>query len=391
MLSSPVLNSGTKSCAPGCYYNTDEAADYTVPRQEAYDYDCKKTEYNSCDCQKNICWFQPDNWYAYCSCYKDPATCGKGCSGQATVCPAKQEYREVNTKCSSGECNPNSIPSDAVAGSCNKMYYDPYYNCISCPLGKWAPSGTVSACSDCPAGKAGTIAEISSAASCSTCTSGTYSPADGATFCSECVAGTYQDESAKTSCKVCSAGKYQSGVKKDNCDTCPSGKYIADDSVAAAAHDSSSRCQTCPQGKFNDGTGGGLAECPACPVGKKSKSTRDGCDECPDGFYAWIEGLHYCAQCQDGKYSNDAAGHATCTDAPDGGYAFGLEQGSYTICPAGKYSKKADSDTRGPLSCTLCPAGTYLADDGVDLAKHNDISKCLTCEAGMIAVSLGSR
>ncbi|GMH51396.1 hypothetical protein TrLO_g15963 [Triparma laevis f. longispina] len=396
-----VVEGSDPSCNPGCIWIAnpihDEAApgDFCDYQQRDNNYDCYHTEYRSCDCIDTVCWNQPANYQSYCSCRKEPESCGKGCSGQTEICSAKMEEREVDSKCKSSDkpCNYETGPANPANLPCTVLDCHKQYTCTGCEMGKWSASGKTE-CTDCVKGKYGAIEMMQSAQMCTDCVAGKFADETGQYQCEECDYGTYQDDQAGELCKICPAGRYQDEKGQDDCITCPAGKFISDgdelSGVSAAAHLNEQACTLCPDGHYNDGTQP-VGSCTKCEAGKKSNGDRDSCDECPDGKYSGPSpGWHFCAQCGSGKYSDAATGHASCTNAPNGAYAVGEDQKEYTVCGAGEWSTASSSST-GPTSCTKCEAGKYISDDAkTNPTLHESVNLCLPCPSGQKAPDLGA-
>lgn len=119
-----------------------------------------------------------------------------------------------------------------------------------------------------------------------------------------------------------------------------------------------------PGDERNDGNSW-VSFCPACPIGRyQDEVGQASCKACPMGRYEDRRNSTKCLNCPAGSYG-DTTGNDEIDDC--------------IVCGVGTYS------LGGTSNCTLCPGGTYLAELGIDITRHDNISDCDGCSAGKLS------
>ncbi|GIQ81354.1 hypothetical protein KIPB_002301, partial [Kipferlia bialata] len=345
-------------------------------------------------------------------------------STECTLCVAGEYLASDNTGCHS--CSPGEYTST-----------DGALECISCPIGFACPNvdgsenvecpsgsytlGGETACNDCLAGYSCDSNKTTGTA----CEDGYYS-LGGEALCTLCPAGYYCDQPDEEP-TLCADGYYSAGGT-DTCHECPAGSRCPDPSGSPIECTSgyyssagSVYCTECDGGYFC-GNGEVTATpaagicpkgsyCPAgskvsylCPAGKLGSSTHlasiDECTDCPASYYCPAGTTDATPQtCEPGYYCPEGTRYASefpcyldssrlATYSTSSGLS---SQDQCTLCPAGKYCPRGQSDLssfdcptgyycpEGTYSYATfpCPAGTYRDTTG---AESSD--ECSTCTIG---------
>jgi hypothetical protein len=228
-------------------------------------------------------------------------------------------------RCTEGSACPLGT-SDVNLLACQNGAFQPFPAqgvCLTCPLGYYCDSGTITDPTICPANKVCTEGTSSIIPSCP---SGTYS--------------THTNLQSRTQCTFCPAGKYcLNGVIVGNCSAgylCVSGSNTA----TPNGFSNTGKAFPCPEGHYC--LAGAVLPTP-CPEGKFRRSTggtsADSCVACDAGYYCILNDP-IPKPCLPGTYC--PAG----TSEPN-------------KCPSGTYSK--ENQAISYTSCLKCPAG-YLCD-----------------------------
>ncbi len=240
--------------------------------------------------------------------------------------------------------------------------------CLSCALGKYAPTKGTQQCQNCEAGKYQNVVQSST---CINCPLYSTSPTGSTTITScTCISNSQKVEinSLNFTCEPlsCTAGSTGSpGI----CSLCPIGTYKTVSGSAA--------CDRCVAGKFSAATGASTAgTCQDCAIGKFSAEIAASvCTNCAAGSYAALTGSLECTSCP--RNSSSPSGSSALTACQCNAGFSGANGGTCSACGAGSYKA-----TVGSVACTLCGANTYSTSNASISA-----TSCLACPGNSTSVA----
>lgn len=221
---------------------------------------------------------------------------------------------------------------------------DPYTSCTPCVAGKYEWNHV---CENCPANSNSVEGSTYNDCVCNAGYAGYYFIFSGnrGGLCTECVAGTFSAVPDSTACTLCDPG--QTSVSPfTSCTNCVSGKYTND----------LRECQSCPVNTYSDDGSTQIDDC-LCNAGYFGQPSA--CAECPAGHYK-------------SNLGSEAALGLPCLNCLIGTYQPQTASSSCLSCPLSKYAHEA-----GATVCTDCEAGKTTLSTG-----SNDISECISCDAG---------
>lgn len=214
-------------------------------------------------------------------------------------------------------------------------------------------------------------------------------------FWTGCPAGTYQDEEGQDSCKECPVGFYcyansttyignvcpkgyycPAGTPRPHHQPCEPGTYNP-----KVQGNSSLDCLACDPGYYcaNYGNEKPTNSCSAgffCPGG--NKEAKPIATRCTPGHYC-PQGSHNMTLCTAGRFCDLDELHDTAGPCDPGYYCpSGSSSSQQMECIEGHYCPLG---SRVPLAC---PPGNYLPGK-----KHENVSECIKCIAGMFCNSSG--
>ena len=292
---------------------------------------------------------------------------------------------------------------DTTAGEGECYYCSPNFHqrlvgqtkCERCAAGK-AATIFRTACTapasalPCPSGHYKFISTVLHEVECVKCPTGKYGHQ---LACHTCPAGKYQNEAARTSCIECPADR-SDAIFHRFCMTpsivsepaaCVAGRFMFTSAVTKTSH-----CYTCPLGKFSPRASGECVE--ACPAGTSVVSGSRKCKPCAAGQYQTAVGQPSCQACRAGKHvSHVTQGaiteDAACSDCNVGKYQDQSMQPTCIACPAGYSSSRYRKYCTAEGSFVVCPAGKYHSKSDLDPAAADGFaaSECIDCPATTVS------
>ncbi|GMI02681.1 hypothetical protein TrVE_jg6925 [Triparma verrucosa] len=309
---------------------------------------------------------------------------GHACvAGVKTVCQGGSYGDEVGAfGCKSAP--PGYRPSDDHTGvvlcAAGKFSGGGLAYCQDCAEGTFSGQGalTCSAKSICPPGhKVVVQSTVVSDTVCGLCEAGTASMGGSASSCVKCDGeGEYTDVEGRFTCMVAAAG-HKPTSDRTAVEKCPAGRY----SVGGTTE-----CAQCEDGKTSQEGAVGCDICLACEPGKHmhllcTPTAGTVCVDCGKGTASTLAGQGSCSFCDgNGQYA-DEEGLAACKTAP-AGYKPNVYRNGIEKCAAGKFS------VGGATECTVCEKGKFSAEGAFGCGPcpqyetyNNTLNMCVCLES----------